>query len=243
MATEVPCTIERSIDLKMCKGPSGESKVLLRLDTVITGVLDMRNFLINIVFILCFTTVAQASILVLGDSLSAGYGVEEGREWVNLLRKKIDQQCMVKMPVINASISGERTENALSKFQPLLAQYHPSWVLIELGGNDALRGSPIQTIRQNLISLINMAQEAHAKVILFEMMIVPNLGPTYANAFKEMYTEIAKEKGVLLVPFILQDVAVEPGLMQADGIHPTEEAQPLILDKVWPVVEKAIGCR
>lgn len=203
----------------------------------------MRTFLITTVFFCCLTTVAHASILVLGDSLSAGYGVEEGKEWVNLLRKNIDEHCTIKPPVINASISGERTENAISKFPPLLAQYHPSLVLIELGGNDALRGSPLQTIHDNLVTLIDMAQKSHAKVILFEMMIVPNLGPAYANGFKAMYSDIAKEKNVVLVPFILNDVAGHPELMQADGIHPTEAAQPMIIEQVWPAVRQAIACK
>lgn len=180
---------------------------------------------------------------MLGDSLSAGYGLEEGKEWVSLLRKNIDEHCAIKPPVINASISGERTENAISKFPPLLAQYHPSLVLIELGGNDALRGSPIQTIRDNLSTLIDMAQRSHAKVLLFEMMIVPNLGPAYANGFKDMYAELAREKGVVMVPFILNNVADHPELMQADGIHPTEAAQPIIFEQVWPVVSQAIACK
>lgn len=180
---------------------------------------------------------------MLGDSLSAGYGLEEGKDWVSILRKNIDEHCTVKPPVTNASISGERTENALSKFPPLLAQYHPSLVLIELGGNDALRGSPIQTIRQNLSTLIDMAHRSHAKVLLFEMMIVPNLGPAYANGFKEMYTSLATEKGVTLVPFILNNVANHPELMQADGIHPTEAAQPIIFEHVWPAVRQAIDCK
>lgn len=179
---------------------------------------------------------------MLGDSLSAGYGVDEGKDWVSLLQNNINQHCAIKPPVINASISGERTENALSKFPPLLAQYHPSLVLIELGGNDALRGSSIQTIRSNLIALIDMAQRSHAKVLLFEMMIVPNLGPAYANGFKTMYTDIAKEKNIVLVPFILKNVAGNPDLMQSDGIHPTEAAQPMIFEQVWPLVRREIAC-
>jgi acyl-CoA thioesterase-1 len=201
----------------------------------------MRTFLITILF-LCTITVAQASILVLGDSLSAGYGLEDGKDWVSILRQNINQRCSLKPPVINASISGERTENAISKFPPLLSQYHPSLVLIELGGNDALRGSPIQTIKDNLSTLIDMAQHAHAKVLLCEMMIVPNLGPTYASAFHDMYQTLANEKGAVLVPFMLKDVAGHPELMQADIIHPTEEAQPIIFNNVWPTVREAIAC-
>lgn len=241
MATDSPCGMERLIERNICNGPSGELKDLLRLVTVITGVLDMRIFLITL--LLCsITTVAQATILVLGDSLSASYGLEDGKDWVSLLRTAINTRCTQRPDLINASISGERTENAISKLPALLNKYHPSMVLIELGGNDALRGSPISIIRQNMLTLIDMAENAHAKVLLFEMMMLPNFGPAYTKAFNEMYGQLAAEKSVILVPFLLKNVGDHPELMQADGTHPNEAAQKIIFENVWPFVREAIHC-
>ena len=201
----------------------------------------MRRFLIIILFC-CTSTLAHAGVLVLGDSLSAEYGLEENKGWVKLLREKIASECHEHMPVINASTSGDRTENGVAKLPGLLEHYHPKTVLIELGGNDALRGSPIEAITQQLNTLVQIGQKGHATVLLFEMMIPPNYGLPYTEAFNKMYHQVAKRNNVTLVPFLLNRVGDQEELMQQDGIHPSAEAQTIILENIWPSVNRALHC-
>ncbi len=172
-------------------------------------------------------------ILVLGDSLSAGYGIAPEEGWVALLDQRLHQQAL-EIDVVNASISGETTAGGLSRLPKLLEKYQPSVVIIELGGNDGLRGYPISAMRKRLVETIELSRERQAKVLLLGMQIPPNYGSRYSNLFAESYPLIAEQKETLAVPFFLEGVATQPELMQRDGIHPTAEGQPQMLDNVWP---------
>jgi acyl-CoA thioesterase I len=175
------------------------------------------------------------SILVLGDSLSAAYGITEEESWVALMRDRLTAEGY-GYHVLNASISGDTTSGGLRRLVRALEQHAPALVIIELGGNDGLRGTPLRTIRQNLAEMIERSLNAGARVVLAGMMIPPNLGP-YADAFARIYPELAAEYDVALIGFFLDGIALDRSLMQPDGIHPTAEAQPLVLKNVWPVLE------
>ncbi len=177
------------------------------------------------------------TILVLGDSISAGFGIPMQQGWVALLSKEL-QRNDAKTRVINASISGDTTQGGVSRLPGLLAKHQPNLVIIELGGNDGLRGTPIQVITHNLTTLIQLSREAGSDILLAGMQIPPNYGRRYTQSFREIYPTLAQQHNTLLLPFILQKVVKKQGLMQADGIHPTAEAQPLILQSVLPEVTK-----
>lgn len=177
-------------------------------------------------------------LLIVGDSLSAEYGLVRGTGWVALLEKRIAQD---KLPVavINASISGETTSGGRSRLPALLKQHRPDVVVLELGGNDALRGLPLQMTRSNLIEMARASKAAGAKVLVAGMQVPPNYGRKYADDFAALFTEVAKAEGTALVPFLLAGVADGPeaeSLFQADRIHPKAEAHPRILANVWPVL-------
>lgn len=172
-------------------------------------------------------------IIVLGDSLSAGFGVEQGKGWVNLLQTRLKQN-RYPHQVINASISGETTSGGLSRIAGLLSQHTPDIVLIELGGNDGLRGLPLKLIRTNLGKIVQAALDKKTTVLLIGMQLPPNYGITYTKQFAKMYDELAQQYQVALVPFLMQGFASNLDLIQADGIHPKTEAQGLMLDNVWP---------
>ncbi|HEX7034545.1 MAG TPA: arylesterase [Pseudomonadales bacterium] len=176
---------------------------------------------------------AESTILVLGDSISAGYGIQRERSWVEQLGVRLDVEGS-GWRVINASVSGETTAGGLARLPDALERHQPDVVIIELGGNDGLRGYPIASIRDNLSRMVALARDAGCRVLLVGMQIPPNYGPRYTRAFVEVFAEVAEEHDVPLVPFLLEDVALRPGLMQADGIHPTAEAQEMLLDTVWP---------
>ena len=177
------------------------------------------------------------TILVLGDSISAGFGIPMQQGWVALLSKEL-QRNDAKTRVINASISGDTTQGGVSRLPGLLAKHQPDLVIIELGGNDGLRGTPIQVITHNLTTLIQLSREAGSDILLAGMQIPPNYGGRYTQSFREIFPTLAQQHNTLLLPFILQKVVKKQGLMQADGIHPTAEAQPLILQSVLPEVMK-----
>ncbi|MCH2041348.1 MAG: arylesterase [Saccharospirillaceae bacterium] len=177
------------------------------------------------------------TILVLGDSISAGFGIPMQQGWVALLSKEL-QRNDAKTRVINASISGDTTQGGVSRLPELLAKHQPNLVIIELGGNDGLRGTPIQVITHNLTTLIQLSREAGSDILLAGMQIPPNYGRRYTQSFREIFPTLAQQHNTLLLPFILQKVVKKQGLMQADGIHPTAEAQPLILQSVLPEVTK-----
>jgi acyl-CoA thioesterase-1 len=178
-------------------------------------------------------------ILIVGDSLSAAYGMEIGESWPSLLQQRLNEDGHAYR-VFNSSITGETTQGGLTRLPRLLDRHDPAIVIVELGGNDGLRGLPLEVTRGNLSAMIEMSQAAGARVLLAEMRIPPNYGPTYAERFNGTYHELAEKHGVTLLPFLLQDIALEPGMMLPDGIHPTAEAQPVILDKVWAALEAGL---
>ena len=177
-----------------------------------------------------------ATILVLGDSISAAYNMEISQSWPSLMQNRLDQHGYAYR-VFNSSITGDTTRSALTRLPRLLEKHQPAIVLIELGGNDGLRGLPVEETRKNLSAMIEHSQAAGATVILAEMRIPPNYGMTYTEKFMDTYTLLTEQYGIILLPFLLADVALEPGMMQSDGIHPSIEAQPLLLDKIWTLLE------
>jgi acyl-CoA thioesterase I len=184
----------------------------------------------------------QPTILVLGDSLSAEYGLKRGTGWVALLEKRLAAQG-IPAKVVNASISGDTSSGGRSRLAPLLAQYKPAVVVIELGGNDALRGLPLAMTEENLAQATSMAQRAGAKVLLVGMQVPPNYGADYADRFAGLFAKVAQAHKAALVPFLLAGVGDAPdptALFQADRIHPREAAHPRILDNVWPELKKLL---
>ena len=179
---------------------------------------------------------AAASIVIVGDSLSAAYGMEIGESWPSLLQQRLNENGHAYR-VFNSSITGDTTQGGLTRLPRLLERHRPAIVILELGGNDGLRGLPVEVTRGNLASMIEQSHAAGARVILAEMRIPPNYGQSYTEKFNGTYQELTAEHDIVLLPFLLQDIALEPGLMQADGIHPTAAAQPIILDRVWAVLE------
>lgn len=179
-------------------------------------------------------------MLVVGDSLSAEYGLRRGTGWVALLGSRLQKE-QPGTQVINASISGDTTSGGRSRLPALLAQHKPTVVVIELGGNDALRGLPLSMTQENLQVMTAAAQAAGARVLLAGMQVPPNYGQDYAKQFAAVFASVAKEKNAALVPFLLKGVADGPNaasLFQADRIHPTEAAHPIILDNMWPTLRK-----
>jgi len=182
------------------------------------------------------TTAGSQKILVIGDSLSAGYGLPADEGWVALLAERLRDQGY-GYEVVNASITGDTTRGGRTRLPAALERHSPELVIIELGGNDGLRGIPIEELRANLSNMITMSREADAKVVLVGMRIPPNYGPGYARAFEETFGILASEQEIALAPFLLDDVALDDGLMQEDGIHPNARAQPIMLDNIWPAIE------
>jgi acyl-CoA thioesterase-1 len=178
---------------------------------------------------------ASPVILVLGDSLSAGYGIDRQRGWVQLLQDRLTQSGYAYR-VVNASVSGDTTDSGLSRLPRALKQHRPAIVIIELGGNDGLRGLSLTQLQANLNQLVGLSKQAGAKVIVCRERIPPNLGPEYTTKFSQQYEAVARKQQVALVPYLLKGVADNPALMQTDGIHPNENGQPGMLQNVWPVL-------
>ncbi|MBU3071611.1 arylesterase [Aestuariicella sp. G3-2] len=178
----------------------------------------------------------NGSILILGDSLSAAWGIDERDGWVSQLRERLEQNS-IDREVVNASISGETSGGGVGRLPALLEKYQPSLVILELGGNDGLRGYPIPTMRKNLQKAIDLSHQHSAQVLLVGMQIPPNYGPRYSRLFSDTYPNLAAKNQVALVPFFLEGVADQPELMQNDGIHPTEEGQPQMLENLWPALQ------
>lgn len=184
-------------------------------------------------------------LLVVGDSLSAEYGLKRGSGWVQLLQERIDQNKLA-FRVVNASISGDTTSGGRSRLPALLKQHTPQVVVIELGGNDALRGLPLDMTRANLSAMTQAAQAAGARVLLLGMEMPPNYGARYAQEFRDVYTTVAREHKAALLPFFLKGVAdgADPlQWFQSDRIHPNEKAQPMMLDNVWPALRPLLSAR
>lgn len=189
-------------------------------------------------FSLCFlapSAVAAKTILVLGDSLSAGYGIRPEQAWPSLLTQRLAER-RIDYTVANLSISGETTAGGRSRLAAALATHQPAVVVLALGANDGLRGLSIEQMRGNLEAMISAAQKAGARVLVAGMRLPPNYGP-YADQFVQSFADIAKTKKTALLPFLLEPVATRPELFQADRLHPTAEAQPLLLEHVWPKLQ------
>jgi acyl-CoA thioesterase-1 len=184
--------------------------------------------------LISFGTPAQtnSTILVMGDSLSAEYGLTRGTGWVKLLEEQLQKQGS-KWAVFNASISGETSAGGLTRLPKLIEQKRPGIVLLELGANDALRGLSIQESDKNLRKMIQMSKNSGAKVLLFGMQIPPNYGPEYTRQFKDLYTTLASQEKIELIPFFLNGVTSDVNLFQADRIHPNEKAQAILFKNVW----------
>ena len=192
--------------------------------------------LIFSVFALSGTAYAKnAQILILGDSISAGYGLSAGEGWVDLLAKKLARK-KISAEVTNASISGDTTAGGLSRLPALLSKHKPTHVVIELGGNDGLRGSPITSAKANLLKMTELSKAAGAKVLIVGMQMPPNFGASYTAQFEAMYADTAKATGAALVPRFLEKIGADLSKFQADRIHPTAAAQPGLLDAVWPAL-------
>ncbi len=176
---------------------------------------------------------SERTILVLGDSLSAGYGLKPAQGWVALLEQRLRDQGY-GYGVVNASVSGETSGGGLQRLPRTLDLHHPAVVIVELGANDGLRGLSVPLTTDNLTKIVDESKKAGAQVLLIGMRLPPNYGPRYTNDFMKMYRDIATASKVPLVPFLLQSVALKPDLMQADGLHPTAPAQPALLETVWP---------
>lgn len=179
---------------------------------------------------------APPVVLIVGDSLSAGYGLTMTENWPRLLQERLAADGYPHR-VVNASISGDTTSGGLARLPRALERNAPSIVLIALGGNDGLRALPIAEIRRNLSRMIQLSADSGAAVVLAGIHIPPNYGPDYTTAFHGVFHELAQKHDTGLIPFILEGVALQPGLMQADGIHPTAQAQPVIVENVWPALE------
>jgi acyl-CoA thioesterase I len=180
---------------------------------------------------------AQArTILVFGDSLSAAYGLRPDQGWVALLQQRLLAQGY-GYTTVNASISGETSSGGLERLPRALALHHPAIVVLELGANDGLRGLPLTTVRDNLTRMIQLSRQSGAKVLLLGIRLPPNYGPRYASEFAQMYTDLAREQHVELVPFLLEKVALHPDLMQEDGLHPDAAGETPVLDTVWPYLQ------
>lgn len=200
--------------------------------------LTLTRTLILLALVITSSTHASSThtILVLGDSISAGFGIPVQQGWVALLQTSLQQQ-VPGVTVHNASVSGETTAGGLTRLPALLQQHQPDLVIIELGGNDALRGMPLPMIEKNLATMITLAEKEGSMVMLLGMKIPPNYGQKYADGFAAIYDRLADRHSTLLLPFLLEGVATRAGLMQADGIHPTAEAQPIMRDAVAAAME------
>ncbi|MEM7026724.1 MAG: arylesterase [Pseudomonadota bacterium] len=196
----------------------------------------------RIIFIACLAFSSMSlpakdnNIIILGDSLSAAYGMPLEMGWVSLLEDKLNNNGY-KYNIINASISGETTSGVVARIDDIIKVNIPDIVIIELGGNDGLRGFPFSEIKNNLVYIIKRIQETTAQIILIPMQLPPNYGQAYNQKFQQVYKSIANEYDIILSPFILENIATDTELMQDDGIHPVAMAQPKMLENIWPTLE------
>lgn len=181
----------------------------------------------------------NSKILIYGDSLSAAYGIPQQQGWAALLKQKINQENL-RFDVINASISGETTNGGLTRLTNTLKQTSPKIIILELGANDGLRGLPIKNMHDNLDAMIQLSKKSGAKVLLIGMRIPPNYGKKYTDDFSQTYIKLAKQHKISVVPFMLENVAAKPHLIQQDGLHPNALGQPLILENIWPELQSLI---
>ena len=194
--------------------------------------------LLGFSFVACIShsNAANLKILVYGDSLSAAYGVAKSQGWVAFLQKKLTDQ-HYQYDVINASISGETTSGGLTRLANTLAKTKPNIIILELGANDGLRGLPVKEMSANLNTMISQSKKANAKILLIGMKIPPNYGPKYTDSFSNTYPQLSQQHQVSLVPFMLENIAAKPKLIQDDGLHPNVLGQPMMLDNIWPKLQ------
>ena len=201
--------------------------------------LEISRYKKLFIFVLIFSNSIIADdkkLLILGDSISAGFGIKESQNWTTLLRSSFSKEGK-SLEIINSSISGDTTSGGLSRINRDLNTYKPDFVLVELGGNDALRGYPISRIKQNLLKIISIISNNQSTPIIMQIKIPPNYGKKYIEAFENIYSEVASETDAKLISFMLENVALREDLMQPDGIHPNEKAQPFITEQI----KKEIG--
>jgi len=202
----------------------------------------MRRLIV--LFVLLISVGAHATqpptVLVFGDSLSAGYGIDVDQSWTTLLQARLLEQGY-EHRVVNASISGETTEGVATRIESAMDTFDPDLIILELGGNDGLRGFPPARMKSNLDKIIRTGKGAGADVVMLAIRIPPNYGQRYTEAFEGVFRELAEEHEVPWLEFFLEGVALDPALMQADGIHPNAAAQPILLDNAWPVINQALN--
>ena len=201
--------------------------------------LEISKYKNLFIFVLIFSNSIIADdkkLLILGDSISAGFGIKESQNWTTLLKSSFSKEGK-SLEIINSSISGDTTSGGLSRINRALNTYKPDFVLVELGGNDALRGYPISRIKQNLLKIISIISNNQSIPIIMQIKIPPNYGKKYIEAFENIYSEVASETDAKLISFMLENVALREDLMQPDGIHPNEKAQPFITEQI----KKEIG--
>ena len=202
----------------------------------------MLNRILLLLLLILPATAPARIILIVGDSLSAAYGIPVEHGWVSLLQRRLDTGGY-PYRIVNASISGDTTANARSRLPQALASHEPAVVLLELGGNDGLRGLSLTAMKSNLAAMIASSQEAGSQVLLIGMQLPPNYGPRYTERFQSVYHELAGERNLALLPSLVDGIGTKQNLMQQDGIHPNAVAQPLIVDRVWkelvPLLEQA----
>jgi acyl-CoA thioesterase-1 len=186
------------------------------------------------------SSASARTLLVLGDSLSAAYGIRAEQGWVALLETRL-QQGYADINVVNASISGETTQGGITRLPALIERHQPDWIVLELAANDGLRGMPLALIQRNITQLIELSEQASAKPLLVGIRLPPNYGVSYTERFYSLFETLADEYDVSRVPFLLEGVALQQGLMQADGLHPNAEAQTVLLDNVWPYLQPLLG--
>jgi acyl-CoA thioesterase-1 len=195
-------------------------------------------------FVLLLGSAANGSesptVLVFGDSLSAGYGIDVDQSWATLLQARLERQGY-EHHVINASISGETTEGGAARIERALGNFNPALIILELGGNDGLRGFPASRMKGNLDKIISASKASGAAVVLLGIRIPPNYGRRYTDAFENVYRELASEYEVPWIQFFMDAVVLNEELMQDDGIHPNAAAQPVLLDNVWPIIRESLG--
>ncbi len=206
-----------------------------------SGVGRLRQILQGLVFLACVLVASSAysaskTVLVLGDSLSAEYGLVRGTGWVTLLQKRLQAE-KIDARIINASISGETTSGGAARLPGLLKKHQPDLLIIELGANDGLRGLSFASVEANLQSMIKQAKNANADVLLIGMRLPPNYGPDYTQKFFSMFSKTATANKIPLVPFFLEGIATRPEMFQADRIHPNAAAHPTMLENVWPTLQ------
>ena len=201
--------------------------------------LEISKYKNLFIFVLIFSNSIIADdkkLLILGDSISAGFGIKQSQNWTTLMKSSFSKEGK-SLKIINSSISGDTTSGGLSRISRDLNTYKPDFVLVELGGNDALRGYPISRIKQNLLKIVSIISDNQSIAIIMQIKIPPNYGKKYIEAFENIYSEVASETDTKLISFMLENVALKEDLMQPDGIHPNEKAQPVIAEQI----KKEIG--